>query len=308
MRPVSILEVGPRDGLQNEKVAFSTESKLALIDHAIAAGLKRIEVTSFVHPGRVPQMADAEAVVAGLPDNPDVQYVGLILNKRGYLRALETNAGGKRGIDQVGCVVVVTDTFGQRNQGQTVEEGIAVTSEILRLAKQDGIGAQVTLSAAFGCPFEGMVPHDRVVEAAKRLAEHEPDEICLADTIGAGVPAEVTDLLGKVKDAVPGMSWRVHFHDTRHTGVANAWAAYLAGVDTIDASLAGLGGCPFAPNATGNVATEDVVYMLQRAGVETGVDLETLIEGASWVESLLGRKADGAVCHAGGFPKGLAAE
>ena len=308
MRPVTILEVGPRDGLQNEKVAFSTDAKLQLINRAIAAGLRRMEVCSFVHPKRVPQMADAEAVVEGLPQDADVQYIGLVLNKRGYLRALETREGGKRGVDQVGAVVVVTDTFGQKNQGQTIEEGIAETSDILRIAKQDGMSAQVTLSAAFGCPFEGEVPQDRVVETAKRLADAEPEEICLADTIGTGVPSEVTDLLGRIKHEIPGMPLRVHFHDTRHTGVANAWAAYEAGVDTIDASMGGLGGCPFAPKATGNVATEDVVYMLERAGVETGVDLTQLIGGAEWLQEQLGRKTVGAVGNAGGFPAPATAE
>lgn len=301
-RPVTILEVGPRDGLQNEPVAFSTDQKLVLIDRAIKAGITRMEVASFVHPGRVPQMADAEAVIERLPDDPNLQYIGLILNKRGYLRALETRSGNRRGVDQVGCVVVATDTFGQKNQGQTIEEGLAVTGDILKLAKQDGISAQVTISASFGCPFEGEVPEDRVIDMAKRLAEAEPAEIALADTIGTGVPAQVTDLLGRLKDEIPDMSWRVHFHDTRHTGVANAWAAYEAGVDTIDASMGGLGGCPFAPKATGNVATEDVVYMLERAGVPTGVDLNVLIDGAGWLETILERKTPSAVGQAGGFP------
>ncbi|MFN3231144.1 MAG: hydroxymethylglutaryl-CoA lyase [Alphaproteobacteria bacterium] len=308
MRPVTILEVGPRDGLQNEQVEFSTDAKLNLINRAIAAGATRMEVCSFVHPKRVPQMADAEAVVSALPDDKAVQYIGLILNKRGYLRALETREGGKRGVDQVGAVVVATDTFGQKNQGQTIEEGIAETSGILRLAKQDGMSAQVTLSAAFGCPFEGEVPQARVVDIAKRLADAEPAEICVADTIGAGIPSEVTDLLGKLKDAIPGMPLRVHFHDTRHTGVANAWAAYEMGVDTIDASMGGLGGCPFAPKATGNVATEDVVYMLERAGVATGINLDVLIDGADWLQTILGRKTVAAVSQAGGFPAASAAE
>ncbi len=302
MRQVTILEVSPRDGLQNEKVSFSTGQKLALIGRAIDAGARRIEVASFVHPGKVPQMADAEAVVAGLPDRRDVEYIGLVLNKRGYLRALATREGGRRGVDQVGFVAIATDTFGQRNQGQTSDESVREGLDILRLARQDGISAQAMIAVSFGCPFEGEVNPERVIDIAKRLAEAEPAEIGLADTIGVGIPSQVSDLLGRLNEEIPHIRTRVHFHDTRHTGVANAWAAWLAGVDVIDSSMAGLGGCPFAPNATGNVATEDVVYMLERGGVDTGMNLEALIEGAAWLEGILGRRAPGAVSHAGGFP------
>ncbi len=302
MRQVTILEVSPRDGLQNEKTFFSTAQKVELVERAVAAGARRIEVASFVHPGKVPQMADAEAVVAALPDIRDVQYIGLVLNKRGYLRALATREGGRRGVDQVGFVAVATDGFGRRNQGQTAAESVAEGIEILKLARRDGIGAQVTISVAFGCPFEGEVDPGHVIDMARRLAEAEPEEIGLADTIGVGVPSQVTDLLGRMNEAIPHIRSRVHFHDTRHTGVANAWAAWLAGVDVIDASMAGLGGCPFAPNATGNVATEDVVYMLERAGVDTGLDLGALVECAAWLEGILGRRAPSAVSHAGGFP------
>jgi hydroxymethylglutaryl-CoA lyase len=302
MRQVTILEVSPRDGLQNESVVFSTAQKLELIGRAIAAGARRIEVASFVHPGKVPRMADAEAVVAGLPDNSAVQYIGLVLNKRGYLRALATREGNRRGIDQVGFVAVATDTFGQRNQGQTSSDSVREGLDILRLAKQDGISAQATIAVAFGCPFEGEVDPEHVIDIARRLAEAEPAEIGLADTIGVGIPSQVSDLLSRLKEEIPHIPARVHFHDTRHTGVANAWAAWQAGVDTIDASMAGLGGCPFAPNATGNVATEDVVYMLERGGVDTGLDLDTLVDGAAWLEGILGRRAPSAVSHAGGFP------
>lgn len=302
MRQVTILEVSPRDGLQNESVVFSTAQKLELIGRAIAAGARRIEVASFVHPGKVPRMADAEAVVAGLPDNGAVQYIGLVLNKRGYLRALATREGNRRGVDQVGFVAVATDTFGQRNQGQTSADSVREGLDILRLAKQDGISAQATIAVAFGCPFEGEVDPKHVIEIAKRLAEGEPAEIGLADTIGVGIPPQVSDLLGRLREEIPHIPTRVHFHDTRHTGVANAWAAWQAGVDSIDASMAGLGGCPFAPNATGNVATEDVVYMLERSGVVTGLDLDALVAGAAWLEGILGRRAPSAVSHAGGFP------
>ncbi len=301
-RPVHIYEVGARDGLQNEKVFFSTEQKLDLITRLIGTGIKRIEVASFAHPKVVPQMADAEAVIAALPDNRDVQYSGLVLNKRGYLRALATREGGRRGIDQIGTVCVMSETFSQKNQGMSIADTLRDTSEVLKLAKRDGISAQVTLSAVLGCPFEGEVPFDRVIDSAKRLADAEPDEIAIADTIGAGVPSQVRDLVGRLRDEIPDMKWRAHMHDTRNTGVANSWAAYEAGVDTIDASVAGLGGCPFAPRATGNVATEDVVYMLDRSGVATGVDLDRLIGIAHWLEGILGRKTLASVSQAGGFP------
>lgn len=302
MRQVTILEVSPRDGLQNESVVFSTAQKLELIDRAIAAGARRIEVASFVHPGKVPQMADAEAVVAGLPDLKGVQYIGLVLNKRGYLRALATRDGNRRGIDQVGFVAIATDSFGRRNQGQTSGESVREGLDILKLAKQDGISAQAMIAVAFGCPFEGEVDAGHVIDVAKRLAEGDPAEIGLADTIGVGIPSQVSDLLGRLNEEIPHIRTRVHFHDTRHTGVANAWAAWLAGVEVIDASMAGLGGCPFAPNATGNVATEDVVYMLERGGVDTGLDLDALVDSAAWLEGILGRRTASAVSHAGGFP------
>lgn len=303
-RPVTILEVGARDGLQNEKTPFSTAQKLQLIARAMTAGLTRIEVASFVHPKLVPQMADAEEIVSALPDQAGVQYIGLVLNKRGYMRALATRDGGHRGVDQVGCVTVASDTFGRENQGQTTAEAVQVCLEILKLGKRDGLSAQVGISAAFGCAFEGIVPEDRVVDIAKQLAEGEPDEICLSDTVGVAVPAQVRDMLGRLKDEIPNMPFRVHFHDTRNTGVANSWAAYEAGVETIDASMAGLGGCPFAPRATGNVATEDVVYMLEQSGVDTGVDLGALIETAEWLQGILGRPTPAMVSQAGGFPAG----
>jgi hydroxymethylglutaryl-CoA lyase len=307
-RPVELYEVGPRDGLQNEETPFSTATKLELIDRLAKAGLRRIEVASFAHPKKVPQMADAEAVIAALPDIADLQYIGLVLNKRGYLRALETRAGGKRGVDQVGCVSVMSETFSQKNQGMSIAENIANASEVLRLAKRDGMSAQVTLSAIFGCPFEGEVPMQSVIDNAKRLAEAEPDEMALADTIGVGVPSQVHDLFGTLKDQIPGMKLRAHMHDTRNTGVANSWAAYEAGAATIDASVAGLGGCPFAPRATGNVATEDVQYTFERSGVDTGTDLDALIDTTRWLEGLLNRTAAAAVARAGGFPTAESAD
>lgn len=296
---IELVEVGPRDGLQNEPDIISTETKLALITRMIGYGARRLEVASFVHPQRVPQMADAEAVIAGLPDRADCTYVGLVLNKRGVLRALATREGGARGVDQVGCVVVASDTFGQKNQGQTIAQGIAETREMLRFARAEGIRAQVTISAAFGCPFEGEVKHDTVLAIAEELAIENPEEIALADTIGVGTPFEAGELFGKLGDLLGGkIPMRAHFHNTRGTGIANAWEAYKAGVRTFDASLGGLGGCPFAPRATGNIATEDLVYMMARSGVDTGIDLEAAIAANKWFAGELGRELPSAVARA----------
>ncbi len=297
---VEIVEVGPRDGLQNEAVAFSTAAKLALIGDLLAAGLRRLEVCSFVHPGRVPQMADAEAVVAGLPDLDDATYIGLVLNERGYQRARATR-DGRRGIDEVGCVAVATETFARKNQGQSVREGLEVAAAIIRQARADGIGAQVTLSAVFGCPYEGRVAPAHVVDMAKRVAEVGPREIALADTIGAAVPAQVSEVFGRVAEAVPDIALRGHFHNTRNMGIANAWAAYEAGATVLDASIGGIGGCPFAPAATGNIGTEDLAYLLEKSGVATGVDLAKLIAAARRLGERLGRTPPALVSRAGDF-------
>ena len=252
---VELVEVGPRDGLQNEKVLVSTADKIELVRRAVAAGARRLEVTSFVHPGRVPQMADAEAVVAGLPRTEGVTYIGLVLNKRGALRALET------GVHELGAVAVASDTFAGRNQGQTLAQSVDVACEIIRLGAAQGRRAQATIAVAFGCPFEGEVSPERVVDMARQIAAAGPVEVALADTIGVAVPAQVTDLVRRVAEAVRPLPVRVHFHNTRNTGLGNVWAAVEAGAATVDASIGGLGGCPFAPRATGNVPTEDVAYM-----------------------------------------------
>lgn len=299
MNSIQIVEVGPRDGLQNEPDIVSTADKLAMIDRMIGAGARRLEVASFVHPQRVPQMADAEAVIAGLPDRKDVSYIGLTLNKRGVLRALATKDGGKRGVDEIGCVIVATDTFGQKNQGQTVAEGIAEASEMIRFAKENGLIAQVTISAAFGCPFEGDVPPQRIVDIAKAVLEAGPAEIALADTIGVGVPAQVTDLYGRLTEFVPSdVRLRAHFHNTRGTGIANAWAAIQAGVGMLDASLGGLGGCPFAPRATGNIATEELIYLAEQSGIDHGMDLDAAIAANRWMAGILGRELPSLVARA----------
>ncbi|MCH8685980.1 hydroxymethylglutaryl-CoA lyase [Sphingosinicellaceae bacterium A1X5R2] len=300
---VSIVEVGARDGLQNEPEVFSTETKVELLTRMMDAGARRLEVASFVHPKLVPQMADAEAVVASLPDRKDVSYIGLVLNKRGLLRALATREGDRRGVDEAGCVAVATDSFGQRNQGQSIEDSIRETSEMLRLAKAEGLVPQVTVSVAFGCPFEGEVPQARVLEIIQRLAENEPAEIALADTIGAAVPQQVSDLFGPAREKLPeGIRLRAHFHNTRNTGIANAWAAYQAGAEVLDSSVGGLGGCPFAPRATGNIATEDLLYLLERSDVSTGLSLEDTIATAQWFEGVRGKPSASMLAKAGPFP------
>jgi len=296
---VEILEVGARDGLQNEKEIIGTAEKLELITRMMDAGTKRLEVASFVHPKRVPQMADAEAVIGGLPDREDVSYIGLCLNKRGVLRGLATREGNKRGIDEAGCVVVASNTFGEKNQGQTIEQGIRENREMIRFAKAEGLKAQVTISAAFGCPFEGKVEPETVLNIAQEMAEEEPLEIALADTIGVGVPTQVEDLFGRLRELLPDhISMRAHFHDTRNTGIANAWAAFRSGVQTLDSSIGGLGGCPFAPNATGNIATEDLVNLLDRSNVDQSIDLDRAIATNHWFESIMGRPLPSLVARA----------
>lgn len=283
-RQIEFVEVGPRDGLQNEAVLVSTEDKVALIRRAIAAGVRRIEVASFVNPARVPQMADAEAVVAALGRPEGVTRIGLVLNERGAQRALDA------GLDQLGAVAVASDPFGIRNQGQDSAQSVEVAARIVAMAREAGIGAQVTIATAFGCPFGGAVDPAHVVAMARQLAEAGPVEIALADTIGVAVPAEVTALVTAVREAVAPLPVRVHFHNTRGTGIANVWAAVEAGASVVDGSIGGLGGCPFAPGAAGNVASEDVIYMLDRSGVQTGLDLAGLVETARWLGGVMDKE------------------
>lgn len=297
---VEFLEVGPRDGLQNEAVLVSTADKLELVRRSIAAGVRRIEVTSFVNPRRVPQMADAEDVCAGLPRHDNVTYVGLVMNARGAERAIATGR-----IDQLGAVSVATDRFSVANQGQDSEGSVDAAIGIIAMAREAGLkgGGQATIAAAFGCPYEGEVAEDRVLAMARRLASAGPAEIVLADTIGVADPAHVDRLVRRVRAEVSPIPVRVHFHNTRGTGLANVWAAVQAGAATVDAALGGLGGCPFAPGAAGNVASEDVAYMLARAGVETGVDLKQMIAASQWLGGVMGRKLPGMVAQAPLFPE-----
>jgi len=294
---VEIVEVAPRDGLQNENAEVTTAGKLGLISRAIDAGVRRIEVTSFVNPKAVPQMADADEVCVGLPEREDVTYIGLVMNQRGAQRALATGR-----IDQLGAVCVATDTFAMRNQAQTSDGSVEAAKAIIATARAAGKTAQVTIAASFGCPFEGEVEEARVIAMAKALADAGPIEIALADTIGVSNPAHVTRLIAGVRAVVGDTPIRTHFHNTRGTGLANVWAAIEAGASTIDASIGGLGGCPFAPGAAGNVATEDVQYMLERAGINTGLDLEKLIETNRWLSSVMGKELPAMVAKSGGFP------
>lgn len=301
IRTIEMVEVGPRDGLQNEKQAISTEDKLRLIETAIGYGARRIEVTSFVNPRAVPQMADAEAVCAGLPERDDVTYIGLVMNQRGADRALATGR-----IDQLGAVAVASDAFAKANQGQTSMESVDVARGIVAAAQAAGRTGQATIGAAFGCPFSGEISEDHVFAMALALAEASPVEVALADTIGVADPAHVTRLVGRVVEAIAPIPVRVHFHNTRGTGLANVWAAVNAGATVVDAALGGLGGCPFAPGAAGNVSTEDVVYMLERAGVGTGLDLAAIVAGNHWLGGVMGRTLPSMVSRAPLFPGQLA--
>ena len=294
---IEILEVSPRDGLQNEKTILPTQDKVELVERAVRAGARRIEVTSFVNPARVPQMADADEVMAALPRHEGVRYAGLVMNRRGLDRALARN------VDEIDVVVVATDTFCQRNQGMSTAEACETAAELVAEARAAGVSSTITVGASFGCPFEGEVPTDRLREVVQRVVAAGPDELALADTIGVAVPSDVKARLGLARElAGSDMPLRVHLHDTRHTGVANAVAAVESGVATLDASIGGAGGCPFAPNATGNVATEDLVYLFDRMGIASGLDLASTTATAAWLEERLGTPLPGALLRAGNFP------
>jgi hydroxymethylglutaryl-CoA lyase len=296
MTKVEICEVSPRDGLQNEDVMLDTVDKVELIQRAIRAGARRIEVTSFVHPKRVPQMADAEAVMAALPRPAGVSYAGLIMNRRGLDRALAAR------VDEVNIVIVATDTFCDRNQGMTTDQSISHAMELVAAARSAGLLSTITIGAAFGCPFEGEVSLSRLERVIRGAVDAGPDELALADTIGVAVPSDITERLALTAGLSGELPLRLHLHDTRHTGVANAVAAVAAGVSVLDASIGGTGGCPFAPNATGNVATEDLIYLFDRAGIETGFDLAETVSATAWLEEKLGKRLPGALLRAGEFP------
>lgn len=298
-----ILEVSPRDGLQNEATLVSTADKLALIARAQSFGARRIEIGSFVNPKRVPQMADTEEVVAGLPPRNERGYqaTALCLNERGVMRAIAGRADGVSGVDEAGCVLVATDSFGIRNQGQTVEEGVKANAEMIRLAKADGMRAQVTIGASFGCPFEGPVDPTHVIDLALRMIDAGAEEIAFADTIGVAVPAQVGDMFSNLFTRAGNIPTRVHLHDTRGMAPANAWAAYQAGVRVFDAALGGLGGCPFAPKAAGNVATEELAYLFARSGIASNISLDEAIAANGWFTEVMGKPLPSRVGRAGDF-------
>ncbi len=301
-RQVGIVEVSPRDGLQNEATLVETADKLALVRRALAAGVRRIEVTSFVNPRRVPQMADAEALMTALGPQPGIGLIGLALNERGAERALAA------GCTEVNFVVVASETFNRRNQGVSIAETLATWGQVARRAQAAGARCTLTIGASFGCPFEGEVAPQAVLDLARRGLEAGPDELAFADTIGCGVPSQARALLQGARALAPALPLRCHFHNTRGTGLANVLAAVEAGADAIDASIGGTGGCPFAPTATGNVATEDVVYMLDRMGIATGLSLDALIDAAGWLTGVLGHACPAAaVSRAGTFPPVAAA-
>ena len=289
-----ICDVGPRDGLQNESRTLEPAVRADLCDRLAASGLKRIEAASFVNPKLVPQMAGADEVMAALHRRPGTSFAGLVLNEKGYERAVAA------GVDEIHYAFAATDEFGRRNQNATTAEGLTTAVALVARARRDRMPITVTLSVAFGCPFEGPVPPERVLNIVEHLMAVPPDEICLADTIGVGVPSQVKELVGRAMRL--GATVGAHFHNTRNTGYANAVAALEEGVVSLDASVGGAGGCPFAPKATGNIATEDLVYLLRGLGIATGIDLEKLIETSQWLAGQLGKELPGMLARAGDFP------
>lgn len=293
---MTLVEVGPRDGLQGEPEILRTESKARFIELAIDAGLTRLEVASFAHPERVPQMADAEALIERLPDIDGVSFIGLIMNERGLDRALDTK------VHEIGMVVVASDTYNRKNQGVDTDESISAWQTIARRARDNGLRANVMISSAFGCPYEGEIDTSRIVEIAKQVVAAGPAELGIADSIGVAVPDQVAELLGCVREVVGKLPLRCHFHNTRNTGLANAQAAVDSGVTCLDASIGGIGGCSFAPAATGNIPTDDLLYMLDRSGIETGVSLKRIIAASDWLAAELGREVPAMLPKAGIFP------
>ncbi|GAA3991598.1 hydroxymethylglutaryl-CoA lyase [Allokutzneria multivorans] len=296
MRSVELIEVGPRDGLRNESRPLTTVDKIELIECCVSAGLRRIEAVSFGNPERVPQLADAEDVMASVPRVPGVSYAGLVLDRKGLYRALAA------GVDEINVVVSTTEEFSRRNLGIGVEDALRAWTEIAAEAVSTGVRTTVTIATAFGCPFSGEVPTEEVIGIARRIAEARPDEICLADTIGVGTPDQVRALATGVRAVAHGVPLRGHFHNTRNTGYANALAALDCGVTTLDVTVGGIGGCPYTPSPHGNIATEDVLYALDRMGVRTGVDINAVLEISAWLSERLGREVPALLGRAGTFP------
>ncbi|MEM1260860.1 MAG: hydroxymethylglutaryl-CoA lyase [Pseudomonadota bacterium] len=299
MNTVTVVDVSPRDGLQSEHDVQSTAMKVELIQRLAAAGIRAVEATSFVNPKRVPQMGDAAEVMAALNANPipSLNRIGLALNVKGCERAIEA------GVDEVGFVLVSTDTFSQRNQGAPVSASIDIWKEIQARCRAADVRCNVLVASAFGCPFEGEVSADRVIELADRLLEASPDTFGVADSIGVGVPQQMRTVIGRLAERVGEIPIRVHLHDTRNTGIANALTAIEYGATLIDASTGGIGGCPFAPAATGNIGTEDLLYALDRSGVATGINIDAILETADWLAKQLGHDVPSALSRAGVFPR-----
>ncbi|MEN9772121.1 MAG: hypothetical protein RJA58_764 [Pseudomonadota bacterium] len=293
---ITLVEVGPRDGLQSEPKVLSLHERAEYITRAINAGLRRIEAVSFVNPKRVPQMADAEGLMALLPRREGVSYSGLALNERGAERAVAA------GVDEVNYVVISTDTYNRANQGCATEETLAQWDRVAEICAKAGIPTTVTIAASFGCPFEGEVSERRVAELAVAISRNHPKEIALADSIGVATPVDITRVVSAVRAVLPDTALRCHFHNTRNTGLANVMAAIQAGVSVFDSSIGGIGGCPFAPGATGNIATEDLVYMLKRMGEAGTIDLRAVCETAVWLSQVLEHPLPGSVSRTGIFP------
>lgn len=293
---VGIVEVSPRDGLQNERAMLDTGAKVELLERIARTGTTRVEAVSFVHPKAVPAMADAEAVMEQLTRSPGVSYIGLVLNRRGFDRAVAA------GVDEVNLVVPASDGFAKANQNSTTDALTEISEEVLAEAASTGLFASMTIATAFGCPFDGEVDPERVLEIARRSAAAGAKEIAIADTVGVGVPSQVRTLLDGVREVAPDVITRAHFHNTRNTGFANALVAYEWGVDWLDSSNGGIGGCPFAPAATGNIATEDLVYLLSRMGVDTGLRMDALLPIASFLSDALGYQVPALLPRAGTFP------
>lgn len=296
-RRIDIVEVGPRDGLQNDPADLSVEQKLEFIERLRACGVKRMEAGSFVSPRAVPKMADSPAVFEGVTRKAGTQYIALALNEKGVRRAIEVGA------DEINFVLVAGEAFGRRNQGMSPQESADLLTQCAPLVHEAGISLTATIGVAFGDPFSGDIPDGVVGGLAAQAQRAGVGELAIADTIGVADPWLVEKRLEEVRLYAPDVFMRVHFHNTRNTGLANVAAAVRNEVDVIDASCGGIGGCPFAPNATGNVATEDVVYMLERAGFETGIDLSAMIETARWLEKTLGHDVPSGLLRAGSFPK-----
>lgn len=293
---VSIVDVSPRDGLQNEKIPVSTEDKVRLIGELIRMGAKRIEAVSFVNPKAVPQMADADAVMVALPRTDAVSYIGLVLNTRGAVRAVEA------GVDEMNYVLPVTDAFAAANQNTTVDAALAALEEVSGIAAAASIPLSVTAAVAFGCPYQGDVPTEQTLEVVRSaMRRANLAEVALADTIGCAVPWQVGDVFTQLRSETE-LQLRAHLHETRHTALANTYAAMAAGVHVFDSAVGGLGGCPFAPGAAGNISTEDLVWMLGRAGFETGVDPVLATDLGRWICGLVGTEPRSGLAGAGVFP------